>query len=506
VEAGKVALLANKLDATAVADVTAALTSKEWIVRAVAARLASVTGQVDLADAIATQFAVERDPYSATEQVRALLNLRGASAAESVGGRLGLAGARSSMAFLEWMARAQPDRLADWLPKVLPHLLDNINSVTALLQSVIRHPGSSAESLLATWLRASTPEGWRSFLNRQPLDPTRQDHAAVFVAAMKSADAEIREITIWHLVGLTADTPIPASLLDESSDAVSASRGAWEALGWEMWGRGHGRPRTDKSDIVLALGGSHAEEARTLIRMNMLTASELNAFRKVLGDRFPKVASEPRGRDLKPNGAAMRTLPPMWPGFLGGLLEAAGCRIEGGPRYAAARTFYRPDGRVERMEVDSGVLGPECTNAVRAAFRLVQEDIEYRHPAGVAEWVVLPISRDFLTCVDDPSATVADDLPPVGSGGLVPPRKTRHVPPEYPAALQKDRVQGVAVLEGTVETSGCIGTLKVLHTTANGQLDYAALQAVSAWRFEPTQLNGRSVRSIMTATVNFKLQ
>jgi TonB family protein len=58
----------------------------------------------------------------------------------------------------------------------------------------------------------------------------------------------------------------------------------------------------------------------------------------------------------------------------------------------------------------------------------------------------------------------------------------------------------------TVEITGCIGRLEVLHTTGNGQLDYRALQAVSAWRFEPTRVNGRRVRVTITATVTFKLQ
>ena len=65
------------------------------------------------------------------------------------------------------------------------------------------------------------------------------------------------------------------------------------------------------------------------------------------------------------------------------------------------------------------------------------------------------------------------------------------------------RVQGVVIIEATIDTHGNIAHAHVLR----GQplLDQAALDAVKQWQFQPTLLNGVAVPVIMTVTVNFTL-
>ena len=93
---------------------------------------------------------------------------------------------------------------------------------------------------------------------------------------------------------------------------------------------------------------------------------------------------------------------------------------------------------------------------------------------------------------------------PVRVGGAIrAPKRTRDVPPEYPAIAQSARVQGVVILEATIGADGRVQDARVLRSIP--LLDQAARDAVLQWEFEPTLLNGQPVPVIMTMTVQFTL-
>jgi len=104
-----------------------------------------------------------------------------------------------------------------------------------------------------------------------------------------------------------------------------------------------------------------------------------------------------------------------------------------------------------------------------------------------------------------PRATVpTTPTAPIRVGGnVMAPRKTRDVKPVYPADAQADRVQGIVILETTIDTSGKVTNARVLRSIP--RLDDAAVEAVKQWEFEPTRLNGVPVPIIMSVTVNFTL-
>jgi len=89
------------------------------------------------------------------------------------------------------------------------------------------------------------------------------------------------------------------------------------------------------------------------------------------------------------------------------------------------------------------------------------------------------------------------------AGAIEPPRKTRHVPPVYPAIAQSARVQGNVVLEAIIGIDGRVRDVRVLRSIP--LLDQAALEAVRQWEFEPTLLNGQAAAIIMSVTINFQL-
>jgi protein TonB len=94
---------------------------------------------------------------------------------------------------------------------------------------------------------------------------------------------------------------------------------------------------------------------------------------------------------------------------------------------------------------------------------------------------------------------------PVRVGGNIKtPTRTRHVNPVYPEEALAARIQGVVIIEATIDTDGRVYDAKVLKSIPI--LDQAAVDAVRQWEFTPTEVNGVRVPVIMTVTVNFALQ
>ena len=100
---------------------------------------------------------------------------------------------------------------------------------------------------------------------------------------------------------------------------------------------------------------------------------------------------------------------------------------------------------------------------------------------------------------------MVDGVMPIRVGGNVrPPTKIRNVSPVYPAEAQAAGVQGVVIIEATINPQGKVINARVLRGAP--LLDQAALDAVKQWEYTPTLLNGVPVPVIMTVTVNFTLQ
>jgi TonB family protein len=89
-------------------------------------------------------------------------------------------------------------------------------------------------------------------------------------------------------------------------------------------------------------------------------------------------------------------------------------------------------------------------------------------------------------------------------GGNIPaPKKIKDVKPVYPAIAQSARVQGIVIIEATIDVDGSVADTQILRSIP--LLDQAAIDAVRQWRFVPTLLNGQPTPIIMSVTVNFQL-
>jgi len=125
----------------------------------------------------------------------------------------------------------------------------------------------------------------------------------------------------------------------------------------------------------------------------------------------------------------------------------------------------------------------------------VEGGIEGGVPGGVVGGVVGGL----------PDAPPPPQVGPVRVGGDVrAPRKILDVAPVYPALAAKARVEGVVIVEATIDTRGRVVNATILRGVP--VLDEAALEAVRQWVYTPTLLNGVPTPVIMTVTLRFRLE
>jgi protein TonB len=108
-----------------------------------------------------------------------------------------------------------------------------------------------------------------------------------------------------------------------------------------------------------------------------------------------------------------------------------------------------------------------------------------------------------------------DGLSPPGAGSLLPstplragrgvsiPTKLVDVAPRYPPLARQARIEGVVVLDATIDEGGWVVDVRVLRSIT--ALDRAAVEAVQQWRYAPAIQNGLPVRVLLTVTVAFSL-
>ncbi len=98
------------------------------------------------------------------------------------------------------------------------------------------------------------------------------------------------------------------------------------------------------------------------------------------------------------------------------------------------------------------------------------------------------------------------EAPPIRIDGrqIAPPKQIKDVRPIYPPLAQSARVQGVVIIEATIDAQGIVKDAKI--TRSIPLLDEAALDAVRQWRYAATVIDGIPVAVIMTVRVQFSLQ
>jgi len=127
-------------------------------------------------------------------------------------------------------------------------------------------------------------------------------------------------------------------------------------------------------------------------------------------------------------------------------------------------------------------------------------------PAGVPDgWIGGSENLDTTSAPPPPPPPVRTPPEPLRVGGIIrAPQKIRNVDPVYPQIAQAARLQGLVVIEATIDEHGRVANARVLRSEP--LLEQAAITAVRQWEFTPTLLNGVPVAVVMTVTVHFTLR
>ena len=148
----------------------------------------------------------------------------------------------------------------------------------------------------------------------------------------------------------------------------------------------------------------------------------------------------------------------------------------------------------------AATAGQEPATEVERAAQHIEELIA--QVAALQEHLQAMLA-DLRTESGDPARSAAADAPIRIGNEVRPPRKIHDVPPAYPPAAREAGIDGMVVLDATIDPTGEVRDIEVLRSVP--ELDQAAIDAVEQWRWEPTLVDGEPVSILMTVTINFML-
>ncbi len=87
---------------------------------------------------------------------------------------------------------------------------------------------------------------------------------------------------------------------------------------------------------------------------------------------------------------------------------------------------------------------------------------------------------------------------------LKPPKLIKKVIPTYPKKCKEEGIEGLVILEVTIDKKGNVVETKVLKS-AHSELVKSAIEAVKQWKYKPYVIDGKPRSVKFTVTVTFKL-
>lgn len=121
------------------------------------------------------------------------------------------------------------------------------------------------------------------------------------------------------------------------------------------------------------------------------------------------------------------------------------------------------------------------------------------------EVVDIPIVDNLVIGIPEAPPELAPTGPIHVTGDVRKPEKVSAPPPQYTEIARRARIQGVVILQATINEQGGVDNVTVLKGLPMG-LTEEAERAVAQWKFTPAQLNGRPVAVYFNLTVNFEIQ
>jgi TonB family protein len=167
-------------------------------------------------------------------------------------------------------------------------------------------------------------------------------------------------------------------------------------------------------------------------------------------------------------------------------LEAARAGVEGS---VTVRGEFDIEGNFTPIEVVEG-LGFGLDEAALVALE---------------NWTFRPAYRSGRRVPVVAEVEVEFRRPVIIGGGVIGPRVTSRVSPDYPEEARRARHQGSVILDTIIRRDGTVDVLGVVRELGHG-LDEKAMDALGKWTFEPGSRDGEPVDVRLNVQVNFSLR
>ena len=504
-----VAYLVNEKDAAAIVEpLRIALSSTDPLVRATAARVAAVRDEKTLVGDLRKSAEHESDASAAREELRSIALL---GAPEDVD--YAIAGAAKWPASLDNdVAQAIARRGGNEPIDIYMTKLKGARTLARadfFRQALWGRPG--AMTVTASRLVGVQDEpGWLEYLSVMT-DSGAAVAPSVLAASFDSPSEPIRVASVWYAVDTYS--PDAATLPQPVHDAVATPRddvSMREAFGRELVRRIAGFDKRENDKWLEWLESNEADHllghASNAVDM-LLTDREYTLRQKHCGTQ-PVSCDMPAKRPTRGSYPPKAVPPPalQLPGVLpSGLSEALGrC----GDWLGIAGAVVDTAGRVQSVDVSKmGRTG--CLRQIETMLRLsYATNTSVMSPLAMPDVVLAHASGDTL-CLDEDPPSNDDVLPLSRTGGrIVAPVKIHSVEPAFPAETRRNmgpNGSSMIILEAVITKHGCVRSIRPIAQSPFGELNGAAIFAMSQWKFSPGLLNGKPVDVIYNMTVRFKL-
>ncbi|MEX1114302.1 MAG: TonB family protein [Akkermansiaceae bacterium] len=95
---------------------------------------------------------------------------------------------------------------------------------------------------------------------------------------------------------------------------------------------------------------------------------------------------------------------------------------------------------------------------------------------------------------------------PFGGDMDTPPVPVNRLPPQYPGSLLKKGIGGKVIVTCVIDADGNVASTRIKQSSGQPELDKAALNAVSRWKFKPAKRAGKSFKATCNIPFTFEVK
>lgn len=469
---------------------TDALADADPLTRATAARVITARGATGMLANVRDALASETDANAAREEVRALTILGSEEDIAFAATHLPKFPASIDTDFSEAIARRGAPSATTLYLRYAPEL----RRASPYVLHALWGRANLANITTARLLGANDVDAVRTMFDALLNSETELD-PGVLSAVLDAPSTEMRALAIWYVVARQKEIPALKEVPEKALVQEAFGREVLRRMGgakpeerpeWLEWLRTReGRARVPPPDAV----------------RRHLTRNERKAL---VDERMAKLPPAPSsGGSIAIPQPPFRLSIELPPGLAAKILAHTRCDAAAWIGVASA-TVDRV-GRLTALDLSNvTTIGP-CKTALKAMLRLSLADpisLNAALTSNDLQLVKPPAGGCFDEAPVDEHGT-GDLLRPTGA--VVAPVVIERVEPGLPrGARMRTPSFSVIVIEAVIARTGCVRDVRVIKQSPSGDLNSAAVSAISKWKFKPGTLDGQPVDVLFNLTVSYR--